>query len=206
MRVARDHRFRRRCVGRPLRVIAPRPGSSRARERSSCSRSGPTLATPSARYAPAVSRLDPGLLVVASEVERALAAHRPVVVLESTLITHGLPYPQNLEVARAAERAIRDVGATPATVAIHDGRIQVGLDDDALEALATAPAGSVAKAARPTLAAALVAGGWAATTVSATMIAAHAAGIALFATGGSGGWGNGRPAGPRPTPLDSFHL
>src|SRR3954470_16591629 len=199
MRVARDHRFRRRCVGRPLPAIAPRPGSSQAPERSSCSRSGPTLRTHSARYPAAVSRLDPGLLVVADEVARALAAHRPVVALESTLITHGLPYPQNLEVARAAERAIRDVGATPATVAIQDGRIHVGLDDAALEALATAPAGSVAKAARPTLAAALFAGGWAATTVSATMIAAHAAGIAVFATGGIGGVHRGAIGGPRPT-------
>ena len=116
-------------------------------------------------------------LVLAPEVADALADGRAVVALESTLISHGLPYPQNLEVARASEAAVRAAGAVPATVAIRDGRLLVGLDEAALEALATAPAGSVRKAARPSLAAALAAGGWAATTVSATMIAAHAAGI-----------------------------
>ena len=126
-------------------------------------------------------------LLIADEVRRALADARPVVALESTLISHGLPYPQNVSVARAAEAAIRAAGAIPATVAIHAGQILVGLDDSQLEALATAPAGSVFKAARPSLAIALAGGGWAATTVSATMIAAHAAGIQVFATGGIGG-------------------
>jgi len=126
-------------------------------------------------------------LLVAEEVAVALAEGRPVVALESTLISHGLPYPQNLEVARASEAAVRERGAVPATVAIHEGRLLVGLGDSALEALATAPAGSVRKAARPSLAVALADGGWAATTVSATMIAAHAAGIRVFATGGIGG-------------------
>jgi pseudouridine-5'-phosphate glycosidase len=126
-------------------------------------------------------------LVVASVVRESLAAGRPVVALESTLISHGLPYPQNIEVATQAEAAVRASGATPATVAIRDGQLLVGLDDAALETLATATPGSVRKAARPSLAAALVAGGWAATTVSATMIAAHAAGISVFATGGIGG-------------------
>jgi pseudouridylate synthase len=126
-------------------------------------------------------------LKVAPEVADALAAGRPVVALESTLISHGLPYPQNLEVARASEMAVREAGAVPATVAIRDGRILVGLDEGALQALAGAPAGSVMKAARPSLALALVGSGWAATTVSATMMAAHAAGIAVFATGGIGG-------------------
>lgn len=126
-------------------------------------------------------------LEIAPVVAAALAAGEPVVALESTLISHGLPYPQNLEVAKAAEAAVRAAGAIPATVAIHHGRILVGLDDEALEALATAPDGVVRKAARPSLAVALVAGGWAATTVSATMIAAHVAGIAVFATGGIGG-------------------
>src|SRR5687768_3659534 len=127
-------------------------------------------------------------IVVAAEVASALAAGRPVVALESTLISHGLPYPQNLEVALASEAAVRETdGAAPATVAIRDGRVLVGLDAEALEALATAPAGSVHKAARPTMAVALSEGGWAATTVSATMIAAHAAGIRVFATGGIGG-------------------
>jgi len=126
-------------------------------------------------------------LHVHPEVASALDAGRAVVALESTLISHGLPYPANLEVALASEDAIRSAGAVPATVAIQDGRLLVGLDRASLEALATAEAGTVRKAARPTLAAALAAGGWAATTVSATMIAAHAAGIRVFATGGIGG-------------------
>ena len=138
-------------------------------------------------------------LVVGSEVAVAVAAGRPVVALESTLISHGLPYPQNLEVARASEAAVRESGAVPATVAIHEGRLLVGLDDAALEALATAPAGSVLKAARPSLAVALAGGGWAATTVSATMIAAHAAGIQVFATGGIGGVHRGAIGGGSPS-------
>ena len=128
-----------------------------------------------------------GRLRIAPEVAAALSAGRPVVALESTLISHGLPYPENVTVARASEAAVRGAGAVPATVAVRDGAILVGLDDAALEALGTAPAGSVRKVARPSLAPALAAGGWAATTVSATMIAAHAAGIAVFATGGIGG-------------------
>src|SRR5689334_4987087 len=136
-------------------------------------------------------------LVVAPEVADALADGRPVVALESTLISHGLPYPQNLEVATASESAVRDAGAVPATVAIHAGRLLVGLDAAALEALATAPAGTVRKAARPSLATALADGGWAATTVSATMIAAHAAGIRVFATGGIGGVHRGALGSPR---------
>lgn len=128
-----------------------------------------------------------GRLVLAPAVAAALANGAPVVALESTLISHGLPYPLNLEVALDSEAAVRAEGAVPATVAIRDGRILVGLDRPQLDALATAPAGSVRKAARPSLAIALVSGGWAATTVSATMIAAHAAGIRVFATGGIGG-------------------
>jgi pseudouridine-5'-phosphate glycosidase len=126
-------------------------------------------------------------LAVAPVVAEALLVGHPVVALESTLISHGLPYPQNLQVATEAEAAVRASGAVPATVAIHEGRLLIGLDPAALETLATAPAGSVRKAARPSLAAAIKAGGWAATTVSATMIAAHAAGITVFATGGIGG-------------------
>lgn len=126
-------------------------------------------------------------LQIAPEVAAALVSGAPVVALESTLISHGLPWPQNLEVATESEAAVRSTGAVPATVALHGGRILVGLDRAALEALASAPAGSVRKAARPSLAAALASGSWAATTVSATMIAAHAAGIEVFATGGIGG-------------------
>jgi pseudouridine-5'-phosphate glycosidase len=144
-------------------------------------------------------------LVVAPEVAAALAEGRPVVALESTLISHGLPYPQNLEVASASEAAVRETtGAVPATVAVRDGRVLVGLDRAALEALATAPKGSVRKAARPSLAVALAEEGWAATTVSATMIAAAAAGITVFATGGIGGVHRGAldASGGAPASLD----
>ena len=135
-------------------------------------------------------------IVVSAEVASALEDGRPLVALESTLISHGLPYPQNLEVALASEAAVRETDdAVPATVAVRDGRLLVGLDAEALEALATAPAGSVRKAARPTMAVALSEGGWAATTVSATMIAARAAGIRVFATGGIGGVHRGALAG-----------
>src|SRR5687767_2375845 len=110
------------------------------------------------------------LISISPPVAAALQEGRPVVALESTLISHGLPYPANIEVARASESAVSAEGATPATVAIRDGRLLVGLDEAALEALATAPSGSVKKAARPSLATALARDGWAATTVSATMI------------------------------------
>ena len=149
-------------------------------------------------------------LSVSREVAAALREGRPVVALESTLISHGLPYPDNIAVAEASEAAVRAAGAIPATVAIHGGRILVGLDADALLALATAPAGSVRKAARPSLAAALADGGWAATTVSATMIAARAGGIDVFATGGIGGVHRGAlagaPAGPNGAPPATFDI
>jgi pseudouridylate synthase len=125
------------------------------------------------------------LLHLAPEVADALSAGRPVVALESTLISHGLPYPQNVQVALRAENAVRESGAVPATVAIEGGRILVGLDEGMLEILATAK--GVMKAARPSLSFALAGGGWAATTVSATMIVANATGIAVFGTGGIGG-------------------
>jgi len=124
-------------------------------------------------------------LSIAPQVAASIAAGRPVVALESTLISHGLPYPQSVEVARAAEVAVRESGAVPATIAIHRGRILVGLDEAQLTTLATTE--GVMKAARPSLSVALAGGGWAATTVSATMIAAAAAGIRVFATGGIGG-------------------
>ena len=124
-------------------------------------------------------------LTVSREVADALAAGGPVVALESTLISHGLPYPQSVEVARAAEAAVRESGSVPATVAIHRGRILVGLDEGQLVTLATTI--GVLKAARPNLSIAIAGMGWAATTVSATMIAAAAAGIGVFATGGIGG-------------------
>src|SRR3954453_12389207 len=143
--------------------------------------------------------MDTDLLEIAEEVADARAEGQPVVALESTLISHGLPYPQNLDVARASEAAVRESGAVPATVAVHHGRLLIGLGAAELLALATAPAGSVRKAARPSLGAALADGGWAATTVSATMIGAHAAGIAVFATGGIGGPHRGALGGSRPS-------
>ena len=130
-------------------------------------------------------------LVVSAAVAEALDSGRPVVALESTLITHGLPNPSNMEVARAAESAVREGGAVPATVAISDGRILVGLASTELADLAAAS--GAAKASRPSLAGALAAGGWAGTTVSATMLAADAAGIRVFATGGIGGVHRGAP-------------
>ncbi|MDY3556209.1 pseudouridine-5'-phosphate glycosidase [Gemmata sp. JC717] len=127
----------------------------------------------------------PEWLAVSDEVRAAVAAGGPVVALESTLIAHGLPYPVNLETARAAERACRAVGATPATIAVLGGRPTVGLSGAQLEALATLP--GVRKAGRRDLGAAVALGHHAATTVSATMALAHAAGVRVFATGGLGG-------------------
>jgi pseudouridylate synthase len=143
--------------------------------------------------------LTPDRLVIAPEVAEALREGRPVVALESTLISHGLPYPQNVEVATASESAVRASGAVPATVAMRDGRLLVGLAADELEALATAPAGSVRKVSRHSLAEGAAAGGWSATTVSATMIAARAAGIRVFSTGGIGGVHRGALDGPSPS-------
>ena len=119
------------------------------------------------------------------EAGRALAEGRPVVALESAILTHGLPRPRNLEVVRAAEAALRAEGVTPATVAVIEGRLRVGLDDAALTALSRA--GGVAKLSRADLAASLATGGTGSTTVAATMIAAHLAGVEIFATGGIGG-------------------
>jgi pseudouridine-5'-phosphate glycosidase len=119
------------------------------------------------------------------EVAEARAEGRPLVALESTIITHGMPYPQNVETARAVEQEIRAAGAVPATIAVLAGRLHVGLTDEELERLAQAT--DVAKLSRADIAAALATGRTGATTVAATMIAAHAAGIAVFATGGIGG-------------------
>jgi pseudouridine-5'-phosphate glycosidase len=145
-------------------------------------------------------------LRISTEVARVIADGGPVVALESTLISHGLPYPENLEVASASEAAVRESGATPATVAIHAGQLLVGLDEEALTALATAPAGSVVKASRPSLASALAGGGWAATTVSATMIAAHAARIVVLATGGIGGVHRGALGRPGASAVPTFDI
>lgn len=127
------------------------------------------------------------VLTIAPEVRQALDAGRPVVALESTIITHGMPYPQNLEVARQVEQAVRDGGAVPATIAIRDGRIHIGLTDAELQALAEMPGEQVMKLSRADLAVAVATGRTGATTVAATMICAALAGIRVFATGGIGG-------------------
>lgn len=123
-------------------------------------------------------------LDIASTVRAALATGR-VVALESTVIAHGLPYPHNLETAREMEQAIRKEGATPATIAIIGGKVRIGLNDAALQEVATAT--SVRKVSRRDIAACLVHRQIGATTVAATMYLAHLAGIRVFATGGIGG-------------------
>lgn len=124
--------------------------------------------------------------VIDPEVKAALGDGAPVVALESTIITHGMPYPQNLEMAREVEGLVRGVGAQPATIAIVDGALRVGLADDDLEALARA-GGSAEKASRRDVAALIAGGGTAGTTVATTMMIAALAGIRVFATGGIGG-------------------
>ncbi|HEY7738943.1 MAG TPA: pseudouridine-5'-phosphate glycosidase [Candidatus Limnocylindria bacterium] len=125
-------------------------------------------------------------LTVGEEVREALAAGRPVVALESSLIAQGLPAPDNLETARAAETAVRDHGAVPATTAIADGRVVVGADAALLERLAD-PGAVVAKAGSRDLGPLIASGALASTTVSATLRIAHAAGVGVMATGGIGG-------------------
>ncbi len=131
------------------------------------------------------------MLNLAPEVSAALAQKRAVVALESTLITHGLPYPANVETALAMEAAVRKAGAVPATIAILNGKITVGLTGDQIEALARAK--NVRKCSRRDFAIAIGLGENAATTVAGTMIVAHKAGIRLFATGGIGGVHRGHP-------------
>lgn len=120
-----------------------------------------------------------------AEVHDALIAGKPVVALESTIITHGMPYPQNLETAQQVEATVRDRGAVPATIAVIEGRLHIGLEPAELEALAQAR--NVAKLSRADIAHRMASGGTGATTVAATMIAARIGGIDVFATGGIGG-------------------
>lgn len=119
------------------------------------------------------------------EVEDALKAGGPVVALESTIITHGMPFPANLETAQAVEAVVRENGAVPATIALIDGDLRAGLDAAELEALAQSK--DAVKASSRDLAAVMVRKGTAGTTVSATMRIAALAGIPIFATGGVGG-------------------
>lgn len=124
-------------------------------------------------------------LCYSPEVATALGAGAPVVALESTIITHGMPFPQNVEAARAVEAEIRAHGAVPATIAVMDGQILIGLTAAQLDRLGQA--GHVMKLSRADLAACLAMGAMGATTVAATMICAALAGIKVFATGGIGG-------------------
>ncbi len=120
-----------------------------------------------------------------AEVRAAKDEGQPIVALESTIITHGMPYPQNIEVAAQVEQDIRDAGAVPATMAVIKGTLHVGLEADELTSLGQAQ--NVAKLSRADMAACMATGGTGATTVAATMIAARYAGIEVFATGGIGG-------------------
>ncbi len=125
------------------------------------------------------------VLSFSPEVAAASTTGRPIVALESTIITHGMPWPQNVETARAVEDEIRAAGAVPATLALMAGRIHVGLTGEQLQTLGQAR--DVMKVSRADLAACLAMGRTGATTVAATMICAHLAGISVFATGGIGG-------------------
>lgn len=119
------------------------------------------------------------------EVKQALENNKPVVALETTIISHGMPYPQNIEMARKVEQIIREQGAVPATIGIMDGKIKIGLNEQELEAFATSK--NVEKVSRRDFPYILSSGKIGATTVAATMIGAALAGIEVFATGGIGG-------------------
>ncbi len=125
------------------------------------------------------------VLQISPEVQSALEEGRGVVALESTIITHGMPYPQNRDTAQQVEQAVRDAGAVPATIAVLDGQITVGLSAEQLESLSTTK--SAMKLSRADLAMAVSKRAMGSTTVAATMIAADLAGIRVFATGGIGG-------------------
>ena len=132
-------------------------------------------------------------LIFSPEVKSALDSGQPVIALESTLITHGLPYPRNIETALAMEAAARESGAIPATIAILGGQITVGVSSSEIEALGRMPADAVRKCSRRDLAIATALGQYGATTVAGTMIIANMAGIKVFATGGIGGVHRGQP-------------
>ena len=125
-------------------------------------------------------------LDISPEVQQALADGKPVVALESTIISHGMPYPKNVETAMLVEKTIRENGAVPATIAIIGGRLKAGLSPEEIEYLGKSGR-KVAKVSRRDLAAIVARGADGATTVTTTMIIAHMAGIKVFATGGMGG-------------------
>ena len=125
-------------------------------------------------------------LDISPEVKAALEAGKPIVALESTIISHGMPYPKNVETALLVEQTLRDNGAVPATIAVIGGRLKAGLSKEEIEYLGKTGRG-VAKASRRDLPALVARGADGATTVTTTMIIAHMAGIQVFATGGIGG-------------------
>jgi pseudouridine-5'-phosphate glycosidase len=159
---------------------------------------------PAVDRGPGVSRPPPQALDVRPEVAEAVRAGRPAVALESTLIAHGLPWPQNLETALAAEAVVRREGAVPATIGVWHGRPTIGLAPAEIEHLARAP--GVRKASRRDLAAAVIEGACAATTVAATMALAHQAGLRVFATGGIGGVHPHAPGEPLDVSADLVEL
>lgn len=124
-------------------------------------------------------------IIYSAEVADARSKNAPIVALESTIITHGMPWPGNYEMATGVEQLIRDHGATPATIAVMDGKLHVGLEKETIEKLAQTP--DAMKLSRADFAFAIAQGKTGATTVAATMMAAHQAGISVFATGGIGG-------------------
>ena len=124
-------------------------------------------------------------LDVRNDIKEAIEANKPVVALESTILSHGMPYPENLEFARNVERIIKEEGAVPATIAIIGGKIKVGLSDEELEIMCKAE--NVGKVSRRDLPIYISTGKTGATTVTTTMIGAAMAGIKFFATGGLGG-------------------
>jgi pseudouridylate synthase len=126
------------------------------------------------------------LLDFSPEVAEARSAKKPIVALESTIITHGMPYPRNVETALAVEHAAREMGAVPATIAVIEGRFRIGLDEQEIDRLGQL-SGGVVKASRRDLALVAARKGSAGTTVAATMFIAGLAGIEIFATGGIGG-------------------
>ncbi|WP_366657357.1 pseudouridine-5'-phosphate glycosidase [Fodinicurvata sp. EGI_FJ10296] len=146
------------------------------------------------RFRKSDTRADPALDLVdmTPEVAEAIAIGGPVVALESTIIAHGMPYPDNLATGRMLEQTVRDSGGVPATVAVLDGRLKLGLTPDMLERIATDPA--IAKASRRDLPILMARGGSGATTVAATMIVAGLASVRVFATGAIGGVHRGAEA------------
>jgi len=124
-------------------------------------------------------------LEIKSDVRQALQANRPVIALESTIISHGMPYPENIDVAKGLEKIAEENGVTPATICLMNGKIKIGIDDDELEQLAVSK--DIAKVSRRDFGRILASKKTGATTVAATMIAANLAGIKVFATGGIGG-------------------